>query len=79
MSEAQNNREEAIFDAALQLPPEKRAEHIRQACGNDNDLRRRVEALLAAHEQAGAFMAEPDRVLSEANDCIVLSSHRKGG
>ncbi|HEX4350084.1 MAG TPA: serine/threonine-protein kinase, partial [Verrucomicrobiae bacterium] len=68
---SESNREEAIFDAALQLPPEQRAEHIRQACGNDEELRQRVEALLAAHERAGAFMAEP--VASSPKPTIVLS------
>jgi len=52
------NREEAIFDAASQLPPGKRAEYLRQACAGDDELRRRVEALLQAQEQAGGFMEE---------------------
>ena len=68
---ASPDREEAIFDAALQLPPEQRAEHIRQACGDDAGLRQRVEALLAAHEQAGNFMAEP--AASARKPTIVLS------
>src|SRR5665213_607103 len=58
MSEA-TNREEAIFDAALQLPPEPRAGYLRQACAGDDELRRRVEALLQAQAQASGFMQEP--------------------
>jgi eukaryotic-like serine/threonine-protein kinase len=53
------NREEGIFAAALELPAEKRADYIRDACGGDDELRKRVEALLAAHEKAGGFLAEP--------------------
>jgi serine/threonine protein kinase len=70
MSES-SNREEAIFDAASQLPPEKRAEHLGQACGGDDALRQRVEALLLAHEQAGKFMEEP--AAKAARPTIVLS------
>ncbi len=54
-----SNRDEAIFDAASQLPPDQRGEYLRQACAGDDDLRRRVEGLLKAHEQAGGFMDEP--------------------
>jgi serine/threonine protein kinase len=70
MSES-SNREEAIFDTALALPPERRAEHLQAACSGDEPLRRRVEALLAAHEQAGAFLAEP--AASAPKTTIVLS------
>ncbi len=53
------NHEEAIFDAASQLPLEQRADYLRQACGSDEALRQRVEALLKADEKAGGFMNEP--------------------
>jgi serine/threonine protein kinase/Flp pilus assembly protein TadD len=53
------SREEVIFDSALTLPPAQRAEYLRLACGDDPALRRRVEALLAAHDRAGDFMTEP--------------------
>ncbi len=65
------NREEAIFDAALQQPDEKRAEYLRRACAGDSELRRRVEALLQAQERAGGFMAEP--AAPSARPTIVLS------
>ena len=70
MSESAN-REEAIFDAAEQLAPDKRAAYLDQACGDDKDLRARVEALLKAHEQAGDFLAEP--VANAAKPTVVLS------
>ncbi len=49
----------AIFDAALELPPEQRAAYLEEACSGDDPLRRRVEALLRAHETAGKFMGKP--------------------
>ena len=70
MSESAN-REEAIFDAAEQLAPDKRAAYLDQACGDDKDLRAQVEALLKAHEQAGDFLAEP--VANAAKPTVVLS------
>ncbi len=51
--------EEALFEAVLALPPEKRADYLHQACGSNIQLRQRVEAMLQAHEQAGHFMTQP--------------------
>lgn len=58
MSESRE-RAGAVFDAAVELPPEERAAIVEQACGGDAALRRRVEALLKAHEVAGTFMVSP--------------------
>src|ERR1700690_3253356 len=49
----------AIFDAALELPPERRPAYLIEACGGDDSLRQRVEALLRAHESVEAFMDHP--------------------
>jgi serine/threonine protein kinase/tetratricopeptide (TPR) repeat protein len=49
----------AIFDAAQQLPPERRAAYLQEACGGDAQLRQRVEALLQALDAAGTFMEDP--------------------
>ena len=48
--------EVAILNGALELPPEKRAAYLDEACGDDRGLREQVEALLASHEQAGGFL-----------------------
>src|SRR5213083_334034 len=48
-----------LFDAALQHTPEKRQEFLEQACGANQELRREVESLLAAHDESGSFMREP--------------------
>ena len=53
-----HERDESIFEAALQVPPEQRAGYLSQACGGDAQLRQRVEVLLRDHEQAARFLAE---------------------
>jgi WD40 repeat protein/serine/threonine protein kinase len=49
------NPEVAVFAAALELPAEKRDAYLDQACAGDVALRRRVEALLRVHDDAGDF------------------------
>src|SRR4051794_23934550 len=49
-------REAAIFDVALGLPPDQRAAHVAQACGDDAALRERVEALLKACDGASGYL-----------------------
>jgi hypothetical protein len=41
MNEA-HQREAAIFDASMELPPELRAAYLDQACGGDAALRQRI-------------------------------------
>jgi serine/threonine protein kinase/tetratricopeptide (TPR) repeat protein len=57
MSQA-DQREEAVFEAALQLAPAERAAHLDRTCGDNVDLRRRVEGLLAAFDRAGGFLKD---------------------
>ena len=54
-----SDREVAVFSAARQLPAGERAAYLDEACGGDAALRRRVEELLQAGEEAGAFLEEP--------------------
>jgi eukaryotic-like serine/threonine-protein kinase len=50
------NREEQIFEQALaRASPEARAAYLLGACGDDRDLRQRVNDLLAAHQDAGVI------------------------
>jgi WD40 repeat protein/serine/threonine protein kinase/Flp pilus assembly protein TadD len=52
--------ERAIFDAARRIEAaEARHAYLQQACGEDAELRRRVEALLRAHEEDTTFLREP--------------------
>ena len=47
-----------IFFAALDWPTEaERNSYLDAVCGNDSQLRSRVNQLLAAHEQAGNFLS----------------------
>ncbi|MET0646502.1 MAG: protein kinase [Pyrinomonadaceae bacterium] len=45
-----------VFDAALELEPGARAGFLSERCGGNAELRRQVEALLAAHDKAGGFI-----------------------
>src|ERR1035438_6778273 len=58
MSES-SGREERIFAEALVLPEGERQRFIVEACQGDGDLRKRVEALVRAHESAEGFMDAP--------------------
>src|SRR4051812_2562829 len=52
--------EETIFANALEkLNPIERAAYLESACGGEAGLQQRVEALLRAHEAAGAFLDVP--------------------
>jgi serine/threonine protein kinase len=52
--------EAAIFNAARQIQtPEARRLYLQEACGEDRDLQRRVEALLRAHEEEDTFLNSP--------------------
>src|SRR5260370_5824921 len=53
-------RVKEIFLAAVeQTDPRQREACLRQACGDDAALRRRVEAMLRRHEQAGSLLDRP--------------------
>src|SRR5689334_17915011 len=49
----------AVFTEALRFTPEERNRYLNEACKGDVELRRRVEALLQAYEQAGDFLGRP--------------------
>jgi serine/threonine protein kinase len=52
--------EREIFLALLDLPdPAARAAFLDRACGGDDTLRARVEALLRSHAAAGSFLGSP--------------------
>ncbi|MBI3852988.1 MAG: tetratricopeptide repeat protein [Verrucomicrobia bacterium] len=52
------DREVAVFSAARQLPAGERAAYLDEACAGDAALRQRVEELLRATEEAGAFLQD---------------------
>jgi tetratricopeptide (TPR) repeat protein/tRNA A-37 threonylcarbamoyl transferase component Bud32 len=56
-----------IFHSARALPSEKRKDFLDQTCGQEDELRREVEALLKSDEAAGEFIADlPPRLVADA-------------
>ena len=55
MSEA-TNLEKAVFGQAMELPPEQREAFLEAACKGNSHLRRQVEELLAAFQDAGKVL-----------------------
>jgi eukaryotic-like serine/threonine-protein kinase len=47
------------FEAALRRGPDDRARFLDEVCGEDDEMRGEVEALLSSFERVGSFMAEP--------------------
>ncbi len=56
MAATKNARD--IFLAATERTPAERAAYLDEACAGDAALRQRVEALLRAHDEPGAFLSE---------------------
>ena len=53
------DRELIIFTQALKLRAEERAAFLERACGADQQLRSKVEALLSANDRLGTFLEQP--------------------
>jgi serine/threonine protein kinase/tetratricopeptide (TPR) repeat protein len=51
--------EDTIFHLAREKPVAERAAFLEAACGSDDALRRRLEAILRAHDHPGSFLAGP--------------------
>ena len=54
-----SDRELIVFTEAVKLPVQARAAFLQRACDGDEELRRKVEALLQAHDHVGHFLEEP--------------------
>ena len=52
-------REVAVFTEAIKVPRKDRAAFLDNACRGDENLRRKVEALLDAHDRIGNILQEP--------------------
>jgi serine/threonine protein kinase/tetratricopeptide (TPR) repeat protein len=59
--------EETLFHLALESPPGERAAFLERTCG-DEALRRRVEALLHAHESPEGFLQGPALTLAASEE-----------
>ena len=62
MNHAQWERLKDLFQAALDQPASARRDWLRQQCPDDRAIVREAEALLDAHETAGAFLEQPAQV-----------------
>ena len=52
--------ERTIFLNAIELAdPQQRREYVAQACGEDAQLRERVQALLVSHDASDTFLKTP--------------------
>jgi eukaryotic-like serine/threonine-protein kinase len=60
-----SGRDIEVFTEAVQLPIADRAAFLDRACAGDEDLRRRIEALLRSNDRAGAFLEQPPEVVGE--------------
>ena len=61
---------ESIFFLALAMPPAEREAFLVEACGGDEELRRRVEKMLTAHSEARSFLEVPPPALAPADATI---------
>jgi eukaryotic-like serine/threonine-protein kinase len=74
---ARRRRIEAVCDAALDREAGERAAFVSAACGDDDELRQEVEALLAHAQTAEGFLAAPmgavaAHVLGEATGALLV-------
>jgi hypothetical protein len=53
-----SDREVAIFTEALKVPLQERDVFLERMCSGDENLCRKVEALLRAHDRLGNFLEE---------------------
>ena len=58
---------EEIFQSALDLQPEARADFLAEACAADLSLKDHVEALLSQHDSAGGLLEQPLYGTTELN------------
>jgi WD40 repeat protein/serine/threonine protein kinase len=68
----------SLFCAVLELSStEKRAAYLADACGQDKELRDRIEALLRAHEQADGFLEEKSEAVDPRTtvDEVLIREH----
>jgi serine/threonine protein kinase len=56
---ANSGRAIEIFTEAIQLPVGERIAFVERTCADDEELRRKIEALLKSNERAGDFLEQP--------------------
>ncbi len=77
--ESEHNRAKSIFDEAAEIESaEDRHAYLEQHCGDDPDLRSKVEGLLKAYEQAGSFLESPPAVLRTLDTAPIADQEKPG-
>jgi len=71
MDDEQQRLMDIFNEARAKAAAEERDAYLRSACGDDDSLRRQVEVLLHAHEQAGGFLKETIHATAPANDLAI--------
>jgi eukaryotic-like serine/threonine-protein kinase len=67
MSSERWKRIAAIYDSVVEAAPDARGAMLDEACRSDKDLRREIESLLEAREEAGDFLS-PDELRHHVRD-----------
>jgi serine/threonine protein kinase len=71
-------RVDDLLQAALALPPARRDDFLRQACGSDAELMQEVKSLLTSHGKAGDFLQTPAINLA-ARTITITGAQESGG
>jgi len=74
MVEERRRRVNELFHAALEHEPETRLAFLESSCGDDADLRRQVELLLAKQEEAGSFLETPAIDYTAVSQTVTMNS-----
>ena len=53
------DREVIVFTQVLGIAVQERAAFLDRVCASDEELRRKIEKLLEAHDRVGDFLEEP--------------------
>jgi non-specific serine/threonine protein kinase/serine/threonine-protein kinase len=59
MSPERYRQVKALFQAAMEIEPERRIGFLSAACNGDEELRQEVESLIHSHDDAGDFIEKP--------------------
>jgi serine/threonine protein kinase/Tfp pilus assembly protein PilF len=61
---------EIFVELIGRVPPEEWDQQLTEACGDDDNLRRRVQALLRAHQEPDSFLEVPPAAITQAQPMI---------
>src|SRR5262245_38281464 len=73
-----SNRYVEVFTEALGLPRAERTAYLERACGGDVELKRKIEALLAANDSVGDFLEDSPPAFSRQSKPGVSVGEKSG-